>query len=119
MQKDNKTNLSLKGPKSNKPKQRGASTSSKTVTIQVKRKRLLSKKTDEIKFVIKDKEDFRWAEEKVKFYNLDKTNPVIFSPVFNDLKYETLAIWVKSSKLNIRMQIQLHKHIWSPELKGV
>ncbi len=49
MQKDNKTNLSLKGPKSNKPKQRGASTSSKTVTIQVKRKRLLSKKTDEIK----------------------------------------------------------------------
>ena len=49
MQKDNKTNLSLKGPKSNKPKQRGASTSSKTVTIQVKRKRLLSKQTDEIK----------------------------------------------------------------------
>ena len=75
--------------------------------------------TDEIKFVIKDKTDFDWAEKKVNEYNLDKTNPVIFSPVFEVLKYEQLAEWVKGSKLKIRMQIQLHKQIWSPELKGV
>ena len=74
---------------------------------------------DEIKFVIKDKNDFKWAESKVKKFGLDKTNQVIFSPVFDVLKYETLAEWIKSSKLNIRMQIQLHKHIWSPELTGV
>lgn len=74
---------------------------------------------DEIKFVIKDKNDFKWAESKVKEFDLDKTNQVIFSPVFDVLKYETLAEWIKSSKLNIRMQIQLHKHIWSPELTGV
>lgn len=74
---------------------------------------------DEIKFVIKDKSDYDWAEQKVREYNLDKTNPVIFSPVFEVLKYETLAEWVKTSNLNIRMQIQLHKHIWSPELTGV
>ena len=75
--------------------------------------------TDEIKFVIKDKADFVWAEQKVIKYKLDKTNPVIFSPVFNELKYEQLAEWVKDSKLKIRMQIQLHKHIWSPEMIGV
>ena len=75
--------------------------------------------TDEIKFVIKDKADFVWAEQKVMKYKLDKTNPVIFSPVFNELKYEQLAEWVKDSKLKIRMQIQLHKHIWSPEMIGV
>ena len=74
---------------------------------------------DEIKFVIKDKNDFKWAESKIKEFDLDKTNQVIFSPVFDVLKYETLAEWIKSSKLNIRMQIQLHKHIWSPELTGV
>tara|TARA_S200000501_G_scaffold227830_1_gene213627 strand:- start:20 stop:514 length:495 start_codon:yes stop_codon:yes gene_type:complete len=74
---------------------------------------------DEIKFVIKDQNDFDWAEQKVSEYKLDETNPVIFSPVFNILDYEILAEWVKSSKLNIRMQIQLHKHIWSPDLKGV
>lgn len=74
---------------------------------------------DEIKFVIKDRIDFDWAEKKVKKYNLDKSNTVIFSPVFNILEYETLAEWVKSSKLKIRMQIQLHKHIWSPEITGV
>ena len=74
---------------------------------------------DEIKFVIKDRIDFDWAEKKVKKYNLDNSNTVIFSPVFNILKYEILADWVKSSKLKIRMQIQLHKHIWSPEITGV
>ena len=52
---------------------------------------------DEIKFVIKDKNDFKWAESKVKEFDLDKTNQVIFSPVFDVLKYETLAEWIKSS----------------------
>ncbi len=74
---------------------------------------------DEIKFVIKDKNDFDWAESKVDEFKLDKSNPVIFSPVFDELKYHILAEWVKKSKLNIRMQIQLHKHIWSPDLTGV
>ena len=45
-EKDSKRSLSLKGRKSVKPKQRGSSTSSNTVTIQVKRKKLLSKKGD-------------------------------------------------------------------------
>ena len=74
---------------------------------------------DEIKFVIKDRDDFDWAELMVAKYKLDQTNPVIFSPVFSVLKYEILAVWVKESHLNIRMQIQLHKHIWSPEMIGV
>lgn len=75
--------------------------------------------TDELKFVIKNRSDFEWAELKVVEYYLDKTNIVIFSPVFSELKYEQLAEWVKESKLNIRMQIQMHKHIWSPNLIGV
>ena len=74
---------------------------------------------DEIKFVIKDKNDFEWAESMVAKYKLDQTNPIIFSPVFSVLKYEILAEWVKESHLNIRMQIQLHKHIWLPEMIGV
>ena len=45
-EKDSKRNLSLKGRKFIKPKQRGSSASSNTVTIQVKRKKLLSKKGD-------------------------------------------------------------------------
>ena len=40
-EKDSKRSLSLKGRKSVKPKQRGSSTSSNTVTIQVKRLSLI------------------------------------------------------------------------------
>jgi 7-carboxy-7-deazaguanine synthase len=75
--------------------------------------------SDEIKFVIKNRDDFEWAELKIIEFNLDKTNIIIFSPVFSELKYEQLAEWVKDSNLNIRMQIQMHKHIWSPNLIGV
>ncbi len=74
---------------------------------------------DELKFVIKNRSDFEWAELKVFEYNLDKTNIVIFSPVFSELKYEQLAEWIKESKLNIRMQIQMHKHIWDSNKIGV
>ena len=37
----------------------------------------------------------------------------------NIFEYEKLAEWVKGSKLKIRMQIQLHKHIWSSDITGV
>ena len=74
---------------------------------------------DEIKFVIQDRLDFDWALNKIIKYKLDQSNIVMFSPAFSILKYDTLADWVKGSSLNIRMQLQLHKHIWSPEKIGV
>ena len=74
---------------------------------------------DEIKFVIKDEIDFKWAESKIIEYDLDKINSVLFSPVFGELNYEQLAEWVLKSPRRLRMQFQLHKHIWSPEMTGV
>jgi 7-carboxy-7-deazaguanine synthase len=39
--------------------------------------------------------------------------------VFGELDYETLAGWILEDRLLVRFQSQLHKHIWSPDRRGV
>ena len=74
---------------------------------------------DEVKFVIKDREDYEWSVEAVKKHDLENQVRILFSPVWGDLEPEDLAQWILQDKLNVRYQLQLHKFIWSPETKGV
>jgi 7-carboxy-7-deazaguanine synthase len=76
------------------------------------------KATDEIKFVLVNREDYDWAKAKITELNLTEKCPILFSPSFHDLKAEELAGWVLADKLNVRMQIQLHKILWG-EKQGV
>lgn len=75
--------------------------------------------TDEVKFVIGSREDFDWAVEVIRQYNLDRRCPVLMSPVFDGLQPIELAEWILESKINIRFQLQMHKFIWEPETRGV
>lgn len=78
------------------------------------------KKTDEVKFVIKNREDFDFAIEVIRKYNINEiVNNVLFSPVFGELDPEILAKWILEIKMNIRMQLQIHKIIWHPNTRGV
>jgi len=78
----------------------------------------LNKGIDEIKFVISNEGDYNWSKAKINEYNiLDHT--VIFSPVFSILDPENLAKWIIRDKLNVRLQIQIHKYIWDPNKRGV
>jgi 7-carboxy-7-deazaguanine synthase len=75
---------------------------------------------DEVKFVIRDRADFQYALDVVKQYDLTaRTNAVLFSPVHGMLPPQELAAWILASKLPIRLQLQAHKYIWSPETRGV
>lgn len=74
---------------------------------------------DEVKFVIGTKEDFDWAVAIIKKYRLDTKVTVLFSPVFDELKPVQLAEWILKDKPNVRMQLQLHKYIWEPDMQGV
>jgi 7-carboxy-7-deazaguanine synthase len=75
---------------------------------------------DEIKFVIKDRADFDYALEVIDKYKLNDREPrVLFSPVWGDLELKDLAEWVLESGRFGRMQLQLHKYIWGPDVKGV
>ncbi len=70
---------------------------------------------DEIKFVLCDEVDYKWAIETIGKHHLDKICPVLFSPVYGKLDPVILASWVLRDRLHVRMQIQLHKLLWGEE----
>lgn len=74
---------------------------------------------DEVKFVIGDKRDFDWSKEILNRYRLAEKCQVLFSPVFGTLELAQLAGWILQENLPVRMQLQLHKYIWSPGKRGV
>jgi len=75
---------------------------------------------DEIKFVIKDRADFDFSLQVINKYKLSEREPyVLFSPVWNAVELKDLAEWILQSGVRGRMQLQLHKYIWGPDVKGV
>ena len=74
---------------------------------------------DELKFVIADEGDFEWAELLINKYKLEGKCTLLVSPVFGKLTEERLARLVLNSKINFKLQLQLHKYIWGPDAKGV
>lgn len=75
---------------------------------------------DEVKFVIASDNDFEWATEIIKKYDLTKIVSYVFvSPAFGLYEPKKLAEKVLNCGLNIRLQLQLHKYIWEPNTRGV
>jgi 7-carboxy-7-deazaguanine synthase len=74
---------------------------------------------DEAKFVLADRADYDWACEVVNRYDLTSRCSVLFSPAFGTLELRHLADWVLADRLPIRVQTQLHKLIWTPDMRGV
>ncbi len=77
------------------------------------------KKTDELKFVIGDREDYEWTKDIMNKYNLNSKCEILLSVVFGELEPLSLVNWILEDKLNVRFQLQMHKFIWHPETKGV
>ncbi|MGH7565037.1 MAG: radical SAM protein [Gemmatimonadota bacterium] len=74
---------------------------------------------DEIKFVICDRADYEWARGVVGEHDLTARHTVLFSPSFGQLAAEDLAEWILAERLPVRLQLQIHKFIWSPTARGV
>lgn len=75
---------------------------------------------DEVKFVIADRADFDYAADVTARHRLiERTAAVLFSPVHGELDPAELVQWILESRLPVRMQLQTHKYIWSPETRGV
>ena len=75
---------------------------------------------DEVKFVIKDRADYDWARDVLKRHWLRQRAAAIhFSPVHGVLDPKTLSEWVLADRLPVRVQLQIHKYIWSPTTRGV
>ena len=74
---------------------------------------------DEVKFVIGDREDFEWAEEMLNKYSLNEKCSILFSPTFGKIDPSLIVEWILEGDIPVRMQLQMHKHIWESEGKGV
>jgi 7-carboxy-7-deazaguanine synthase len=76
--------------------------------------------SDEVKFVIADRADFDYAKDVVGRHHLAaRVRAVLFSPVHGVLAPAALAAWILDERLPVRLQLQAHKYIWSPEARGV
>ena len=75
---------------------------------------------DEVKFVVKDRADYEYARNVIEERALPgRVAAIHFSPVHGVLDPKTLSEWVLSDRLPVRVQLQLHKYIWSPDTRGV
>ena len=74
---------------------------------------------DEIKFVIADRADYKWAREVTDERRLTLKCPVHFSAVQGELDNSVLADWVLEDRLAVRVQVQLHKVLYGAEARGV
>lgn len=74
---------------------------------------------DQIKFVIRDRTDYDWANEILDRFPALLRRVVLFSPVFGVLEPCQLADWILEDGRPVHLQLQLHKYIWDPEARGV
>jgi 7-carboxy-7-deazaguanine synthase len=74
---------------------------------------------DEIKFVVSDRHDFTWALEIIRRHHLIRRVAVLISPVYGEVPLSEAAAWIVDSGLPLRLNPQLHKYIWGPDLQGV
>jgi 7-carboxy-7-deazaguanine synthase len=70
------------------------------------------KSSDEVKFVLCDREDYEWAKQVLADQGIADKCTVLFSPVYSQLNPTDLADWVLQDRLPVRMQVQLHKILW-------
>jgi len=75
---------------------------------------------DEVKFVIVDLDDWKFAKDTIQKYSLfDRTKEVLISPVHGVENLAKIAESVSRSGLPVRLNLQLHKYIWGASARGV
>lgn len=75
---------------------------------------------DTVKFVCGTEEDLRRALEIIETYELTSRCHVHMSPVFGWMEPQRIVEFMIKNRLNgVRLQMQIHKFIWSPDKRGV
>jgi 7-carboxy-7-deazaguanine synthase len=77
------------------------------------------KNTDEVKFVICSREDYEWSKNIISSYRLAGKCELLLSPAFNVLEPSLLSGWIIEDRLDVRLNLQIHKYIFGPGERGV
>ncbi|MFN6962705.1 MAG: radical SAM protein [Pyrinomonadaceae bacterium] len=80
----------------------------------------LRRERDEVKFVIADLADWEFARRVIDEYDLtSRAKEILVSPVFGIDDLAGIAETISRSGLPVRLNLQLHKFIWGPDMHGV
>lgn len=80
----------------------------------------LRREKDEVKFVVADLNDWEFAKRIITEYDLiNRSKEVLISPVHGLENLTRMAEAVSRSGLKVRLNLQLHKYIWGPDVHGV
>ena len=73
---------------------------------------------DVLKFVVGDKSDLELAREIC--FEFKPKSAIYISPVYGKIELPVIVVFMKQYRLeDWRLQVQLHKIIWSPDERGV
>ena len=73
----------------------------------------------EFKFVICSERDFDWSENFCRQHELFEKYLILYSPSYGNVAESWLAEKILQKKSTARLQLQLHKYIWSADMRGV
>jgi 7-carboxy-7-deazaguanine synthase len=70
---------------------------------------------DQLKLVLCSRSDYEWARELLRERGPIIGCQVLFSPSWGQLEPRELAEWILADRLDVRLQVQLHKYLWGNE----
>ena len=80
----------------------------------------LLEKKDTVKFVAGSRADLERALEIIREFRLIERCSVYISPVFGEIEPAEIVDFMLENKLNgVNVQLQMHKFIWDPNMRGV
>ena len=59
--------------------------------------------------------DYEWARDLLRSRTVPLPCQVLFSPAWGQLQPRELAEWILADRLDVRMQLQLHKLLWGDQ----
>ena len=77
------------------------------------------KTSDELKLVLRDRADYEWARRVLREKGILGRFRASVSPVWGELEPGALAEWLLADRLDVRLQLQLHRLLWPGMERGV
>ena len=74
---------------------------------------------DAAKFVITSAADYDWSKQIIEQHRLPDRTTVLLSPSFGEVEPKDLVAWMLRDGLRARLNLQVHKYVWPPEMRGV
>ena len=69
---------------------------------------------DQVKVVLCSRSDYEWARDLLQQHSGIRCQ-LLFSPSWGQLDPRELAEWILADRLDVRLQVQLHKYLWGNE----